>query len=225
MQMMPPPDFIPPEYGGPAPTSSPSFQTKPIIKAPQYPNNHQEAYLLRLILKYGHFEVVLQNENYEEEKEQGIEGCEPSYQITVAQMIIQDIREDDLSFDNPHHQSIWETFSNKFSEGEIPTEKFFLQSSEADLVKEVIEITEDKYTLNDWKKHSIYVTTEEDKIKLAIIVALHRLKLGKIKQQISEINAKLESNEFPDEINELLTHLSLLNQAKMTLSKVLGRNI
>ena len=223
--MVPPPDFIPPEYGVHTPTSSSGFPIKPIEKAPQYPNNHQEAYLLRLILKYGHHEIVLQNENYEEEKEQGIEDCQPSYQITVAQMIIQDIREDDLSFDNPHHQSIWDAFSNKFSEGEIPTEKFFLQSSEADLVKEVIEITEDKYVLNDWKKHSIYVTTEEEKIKLAIVVALHRLKLGKVKQQVSEINAKLESNEFPEEINDLLMHLSLLNQAKMTLSKILGRNI
>ena len=89
----------------------------------------------------------------------------------------------------------------------------------------MIEITEEKYELNDWKKHSIYVATEEEKIKLAIVVALHRLKLGKVKQQISELNAKLESNEFPEEINDLLMHLSLLNQAKMSLSKVLGRNI
>ncbi|MDG1518075.1 MAG: DNA primase [Flavobacteriales bacterium] len=223
--MVPPPNLIPPEYGVQTSTSSLGLPPKSIEKAPQYPNNHQEAYLLRLILKYGHHEIVLQNENYEEEKNKNIEDCQPSYQITVAQMVIQDIREDDLSFDNPHHQSIWETFSNKFSEGEIPTEKFFLQSSEADLVKEVIEITEEKYELNDWKKHSIYVATEEEKIKLAIVVALHRLKLGKVKQQISELNAKLESNEFPEEINDLLMHLSLLNQAKLSLSKVLGRNI
>ena len=140
-------------------------------------------------------------------------------------MVIEDLQHDEIDFDNPTHQSIWDTFNSKFSEGEIPTEKFFLQSPESKMVKQVIDITEERHTLNDWKKHSIYVTTEQDKIKLAITVALNRFKLGKIKQQINEVNAKLKSNEFPEEINNILIHLSLLNQAKLTISVALGRNI
>ncbi len=140
-------------------------------------------------------------------------------------MVIEDISHDEIEFDNPENKSIWEVFKTKFDEGEIPTEKFFLQSSEANLVKQVIDITEERHILNDWKKHSIYVTTEPDKIKLAITVALNRLKLGRIKKQIFEINDKIKSYSSSDEINDLLIHLSLLNQAKLTLSVALGRNL
>ena len=56
-------------------------------------------------------------------------------------------------------------------------------------------------------------------------MALNRLKLGKIKQEINEVNAKIKSSASADEINDLLIHLSLLNQAKLTLSIALGRNL
>lgn len=221
---IPPPDYIPPEYRD-APTGATPLAKPPKPKAPKYPNDPEEAYLLRLLLKYGHYEVVVNNPNYEDEIEEGAESPEKHHVITVAQMIIDDITHDEIGYDNPTHQSIWDTFKTKFDQGEIPTEKFFLQSTEANLVKQVIEITEERHSLNNWKKHSIYVTTEQEKIKLAITVALNRFKLGKIKQQISEINAKLESGEFPEEINDQLVHLTLLNQAKRALSMALGRNI
>ena len=188
-------------------------------------NKYHEAYLLRLLLKYGHFEISVDNPKYDIEIKEGIQEPKKQYQISVAQMVIEDISHDEIEFDNPENKSIWEVFKTKFDEGEIPTEKFFLQSSEANLVKQVIDITEERHILNDWKKHSIYVTTEPDKIKLAITVALNRLKLGRIKKQIFEINDKIKSYSSSDEINDLLIHLSLLNQAKLTLSVALGRNL
>ena len=100
-----------------------------------------------------------------------------------------------------------------------------MRSNEANLVKQVINITEERHRLNNWKKHSIYVTTEQDKIKLAITVALNRLKLGRIKSEIKEVNEKLKSFTSSEEINDLLMHLSILNQAKLTLSLALGRNL
>jgi hypothetical protein len=51
------------------------------------------------------------------------------------------------------------------------------------------------------------------------------LKLGKIKAQIDEVNTKIKSQTSSDEINVLLTHLSLLNQAKLSLAIALGRNL
>lgn len=197
----------------------------PTPKQPQYANTYEEAYLLRLLLKFGHLEILVPNPNYETEKEEGNEEAAINLNITLAQMVIEDLTHDEVDFDNPTHQSIWNTFLSKFEEGEIPTEKFFLQSSESELVKSVIEITEEKYTLNNWQKHSIFVTSEEEKIKSATEIAIYRLKLGKVKSQINEISAKLESDEFAEEVDGLLMHLSILNQAKKALSDKLGRNI
>lgn len=188
-------------------------------------NRYHEAYLLRLLLKYGHFELFVDNPNYDTEIKEGVQKATKQYPISVAQMVIEDISHDEIKFEHPQHKLIWETFKIKYHEGEIPTEKFFLQSSEANLVKQVIEITEERHILNDWEKHSIYVTTEQDKIKLAITVALNRLKLGKIKEEINEVNAKIKLFTSSEEINNLLIRLSLLNQAKLTLSIALGRNL
>ena len=140
-------------------------------------------------------------------------------------MVIEDITHDEIEFDTREHQLIWDTFKTKYNEGNIPTEKFFLQSSKANLVREVIEITEERHSLSDWEKKSIFVTTEQDKIKLATTVALNRLKLGKIKEQINEVNTKIKSETSSEEINILLNHLTILNKAKLTLAVALGRNI
>ena len=193
-------------------------------KTPIHENKFHEAYLLRLLLKYGHFEISVDGPE-KEDNNNSVDLPKNKYKISIAQMVIEDITHDEIEFDNREHQLIWEAFKTKFYEGSIPTEKFFLQSSESNLVREVIEITEERHTLNDWKKHSIYVTTEQDKIKLAITVALNRLKLGKIKAQIDEVNTKIKSQTSSDEINVLLTHLSLLNQAKLSLAIALGRNL
>jgi DNA primase len=216
------PNYIPP-VNKDSSTETSFTSNQKVTKTPYYPNDPQEAYLLRLLLKYGHFEIYVTNSNYEKEIEQGVENPEKQHQITIAQMVIEDLTYDDLEFDNPQHQSVWETFKNKFDEGEIPTEKFFLQSAEADLVKQVINITENRYSLANWSKHSIYVTTEEEKIKLALSIAINRFKYEKIQLQINEIKAQLDSVEFKNNVNDLMVHLNILIQAKLTLGKALGK--
>ena len=154
---IPPPEYIPPEYSNPTSQTSSVPRQQETPEKINYPNDAEEAYLLRLLLKYGHFEIYVDNPSYEGEIDKELENPEKQQQITIAQMVIEDLTQDDLEFDNPKHQLIWETFKSKFDEGEIPTEKFFLQSAEADLVKQVIEITEERYSLANWNKHDIYV--------------------------------------------------------------------
>ena len=93
------------------------------------------------------------------------------------------------------------------------------------MVKQVIEITDQPHALSNWQKHSIFVTTEEDKIRLAVNDALNTLKLAKIKHQISEVTTQIESGEFSEEIDVLINQLTLLNHAKKTFSSALGRNL
>ena len=220
---IPPPEYIPPEYSNATSQTSSVPRQQETPEKTNYPNDAEEAYLLRLILKYGHFEIYVDNPSYEGEIDEELENQEKQQQITIAQMVIEDLTQDDLEFDNPKHQLIWKTFKSKFDEGEIPTEKFFLQSTEADLVKQVIEITEERYSLANWNKHDIYVTTEEEKVKLAVSIAINRFKYEKIQLRIEDIKSKLESEEFSNEINDLMVHLNLLIQAKLTIGKALGK--
>lgn len=222
--MPPPPDFLPPDLEYLTQEIQSQGNSIPQNIEPQYPNNFEEATILRLLMQFGHAEIELQLETTEEE-ENIEEEEEKTHQITIAEYIISDLNEEDMSFENPNHLSIWNTFLSKFEEGEIPTEKFFLQSAEADMVKQVIEITDQPHQLGNWQKHSIFVTTEEDRIKLAVNNALNSFKLTKIKYQIAEITTQIESGEFPEEVDMLITQLTLLNHAKKTFSKALGRNL
>ncbi|MAS52782.1 MAG: DNA primase [Flavobacteriales bacterium] len=88
-------------------------------------NRYHEAYLLRLLLKYGHFELFVDNPNYDTEIKEGVQKATKQYPISVAQMVIEDISHDEIKFEHPQHKLIWETFKIKYHEGEIPTEKFF----------------------------------------------------------------------------------------------------
>lgn len=214
----PPPDFLPPDLEYLSASIQEQGEQKPKIVAPKYPNDFQEATLLRLLMQFGHMEFQFQNEEAEKEEEK-------SYAVSLAEYVLSDLENEELEFDNPTHKSILSTFKTKIAEGEIPTEKFFLQSSEAEMVKRVIEITEQAHTLNDWKKHSIFVTTEEDKIRLAVNIALDRFKLSKVEAQIAEITTQIESGEFPEEVDMLITQLTLLNHAKKVFSAALGRNL
>ena len=220
-EMAPPHDALPPdlEY------LSTKIQQQGINRnaeniSTEFPNNFEEATILRLLMQFGHIELELKIEQ-DVEKEEKV----TTHQITIAEYIIGDLNDEDISFDNPKHQSIWTTFQEKIKEGEIPTEKFFLQSSEAEMVKQVIEITDQPHALGNWQKHSIFVTTEEDKIRLAVNDALNTLKLAKIKHQISEVTTQIESGEFSEEIDVLINQLTLLNHAKKTFSSALGRNL
>mgnify|MGYP003687154105 CR=1 FL=1 len=219
--MAPPPDFLPPdlEYLSQE-IQQQGAKFPPKNAAPEFPNNFEEATILRLLMQFGHIELELRTE---EESEKG--EVVNTHTITIAEYIISDLNEEEMSFENPKYQSIWITFQSKIQEGEIPTEKFFLQSSEAEMVKQVIEITDQPHELGNWQKHSIFVTTEEDKIRLAVNNALNSLKLTKIKYQISEITTQIESGEFPEEVDVLITQLTLLNHAKKTFSSALGRNL
>lgn len=183
-------------------------------------NNFEEATILRLLMQFGHIELELKTEK-EVKKGEKVN----TQKISIAEYIIGDLNDEDIRFDNPKHQLILATFQEKIQEGEIPTEKFFLRSSESDMVRQVIEITDQPHELGNWEKHSIFVTTEENKIRLAVNNALNTLKLAKVKQQITEITTQIESGEFSEEIDILINQLTLLNNAKKTFSNTLGRNL
>lgn len=200
-----------------------------------------EGDLIRLLLLYGHLNLVFQKEQEEgavqidsdanEENDEKATIHEESEvdldeEISVAEYVIKDLLVDEISFTNSVYQEIFQVFQDKVLEGEIPTEKYFTNFGSPEVVQTVIDFTNEKYTLSEnWKKHLIFVVGELDQLKLAIAVACNRLKMGKIQMEIDEVQLRIKKADPEDseQLDEDITRLSQLLAIKKVIATFLGR--
>lgn len=172
-----------------------------------------EAEILRLLLLYGHVNLLFAMEESDEPLE-----------ISVAEYVLHDLNSDEMEFLYPVFKEIYSIFQTKLLEHEIPTEKYFIQNGSAEVISWVIQMTEEKHILSDnWKKHLIFVAPEADQLKLAIVIACNRFKMERVENELEKIQSqlKLETNE--ETLNVLLEKLSKLLSVRNRISKVLGR--
>ncbi|MFZ9847919.1 MAG: hypothetical protein ACO3EE_07180, partial [Flavobacteriales bacterium] len=168
----PAPNDLPPEYA--------HLADAPVVEENQ--NNkafqEQESELMRILLQYGTKEIKVDGADEEE------------VTISVAEFIVLSMDEDNLSFDNPIYQGIFNEYKTQIELGNIPTEKHFLNSHDSELNAAVINLMEFKYELFDWEKHNIFVKTEEDLLMKAVDTAVHRVKLANVQKNIDLLSLK-----------------------------------
>lgn len=211
-------------------------------------NEILERDLLRILLLYGHLNLVFTvdvpvNEIEEEELENTTdkegnntndsELLTKEEEISIAEYIINDLKEDEVEIKNDVYKEIYEIFVDRLKEGEIPTEKYFTKNGSEQVINAVIEIGSEKYTLSDnWKRHLIYVVQEVDQLKLAIRVACNRLKMSKIQLELDEIQARLRNDDQVQDttsqteslsVDEDIQRMNQLLLIKKEISKTLGR--
>ena len=212
----------PPDFPSPVPDAA-VIAPQPTVAPKRAHESPAERDLVRLLLSYGAQELTfvekVENEEGEEEEEHTV--------ITVAQLIISDIQEDEIVFNHPVLKEIFDVFVEKWEEGEIPTEKYFVQNGSSAVIKKVIELSSSPHELSkNWKdRHKIYIKEEVDDLKMAIAIACNRLKLEQVVNAINSIRASLASDEplEGESEDQLILQMNHLLQVKQALSKVLGR--
>ncbi len=200
-------------------------------------DSNVESEIIRIMLVYGHlplfFKVpkndaegdensskveVTADEKIEEDQEEEVE-------VSVAEYIIQDLKEDKIEFLDELLNVIYQEFVSHIERDEIPTEKYFLGINNSKVVSKVIELTSRKYLLSEnWKRHLIFVNEEEDQLKLAITVICNRLKLERIQLEINKIQRSIKAlgiSGIPKD--EDIQRLTQLLAVKQIISKYLGR--
>ena len=78
-----------------------------------------------------------------------------------------------------------------------------------------------KYELNDWSKHNIVVSTENEQLQLAVINSVHAFKLSKVKHLIKQTQEKLKNADETEQL-EIIQQIMRLEQIKAQLSNKLG---
>jgi len=179
---------------------------------------HWEHEIIRLLITYGDKIIALEvvdNENKTQEQ-----------LVVTAVYIISSITEDQLAFDNPLYQQIVDEYTTLLNKEIIPTHQDFINHTNAEINAIAISILSNKYDISEnWLKHSITVTKEEEQIKMAAVNTVFAFKLSKLNQLIEKLQNELKDCTNDDDMMIMVADLSRFQQVKKQLAAQLGRII
>lgn len=159
----------------------------------KFSSEYQEKEIIRLLLLYGNKDIsfILKNEDNEDYE----------YVIKVAEYIVNDLTNDQISFSNQNYQKIFEEYVNAIKNHLVPDESIFHNHLDALIQNTSITLTTSPYQLNKWEeaKH-IVVLKEESIIKKLAVDSVYSLKLKKIELMIHENNENLRNATSEEDI-------------------------
>ena len=175
---------------------------------------YQEKALVRLLLLYG-TELITDVRKDEA-------GREIEEQLSVAQMIVDDLINDGIRFTDPVNLKIFEAFDRALNEGELPNDQFFISNEDEQVANLAVDLLTTPYKLDQWDKHEIHVKKEEDRLKEAVQYAILRYKDQIIDAKQKETQKALKEEEDHDNQLILLKQKKHWDDLRVQINKLLG---
>jgi DNA primase len=199
----------------------PAFQPMEVVRQTspservQITDVHEQE-LLKVLLQFGTLKTEFR-EFYQEPDESGeLVMTEQSVERKVAEKIFLDLQEDEIEFTNPTFQAIYrELVGELLNNEEFEMTKWLngLSEDRAGVVAE-LDMTENKYELDNWERRDIFVQPKESQIELRVsqLITSIRLKLisDLIRDSYETGDNQLENGALSDNIKEeILSYLEL----------------
>lgn len=185
--------------------------------------DYQEKDIIRTLIKYGNHEIQLPAE--EDESEPDKNKTPELIEATVAEYLIHEVEEDDLSFSNPLYTKIYDLFKSAIEDKSSVTENDLVSHQDKEVSSFVIECLLEKYALSlNWEeKHKILTISEDQVLPRAVHKGICSWRLNKVQQMILDQQELLKNNA--EDYEEVVLQLSKLLEAKKALANELGRII
>ena len=182
----------------------------------------QEKEIIRLLLLYGNESITLKQKNEEDIEEETHEK--------VADLIIQDLLRDEILFETPLCQQIFNEMAELERKEIIADKDYFLHHKDPTIATLAIDLTILPYELShNWEKNQIHIPLESDRLVECINSALLAFKAKKIERMISENQKKLRDDQSTigaAEITEILNQRKKYLEIRQRIQgKELGRTI
>ena len=195
---------------------------EPIVTAPQNqpeedtlpPGYYQERELVKLLLLYG--PEMLVNHYYDEE------GQPVEEQVSVAQMIIDDLFTDGITFTDPVNRIIFDAYDQALNDGEMPNDQYFFTHENEQVSQLAIDLLSSPYKLDQWERHGIFVKREEDMLMTAVQSAILRYKDQVIDAKSKALAKQLKEEQDPDNQLILLKEKKKWDDLRVQINKWLG---
>ena len=175
---------------------------------------YQEQELVKLLLMYGDREIEING--FDENNNPVI------YNLTVASLIIDDLKNDDLLFKNDVHKLVFDIFDRALDEGALPKEQYFVSNENPMIAELAASLLSSPYKLDDWSKHDIKVKTEEDVLSKMVSTTVLRFKDMIIDEKRIELTKQLQETTNIDDQMILLHKKKKLDDLRIRINKELG---
>ena len=175
---------------------------------------YQERELVKLLLMYGKEMIV--DERIDESGERILE------QVSVAQFIIDDLKNDGFVFTNAVNQKIFNIFDHAIDEGIIPDDSFFVSNEDETIAERAADLLSSPYKLDQWEKYGIFVKREEDILRATVLSSIYRYKDLIIEQRRKAVEEELKTAADPDDQLILLKRKKDLDDIRKQINKELG---
>lgn len=174
----------------------------------------QEQELVKLLLSHGSETLEIEGKDDDEN--------DVIYNVTIASLIIDDLKNDELLFRDPTHKKIFDAFDRGLDTGTLPTAQDFISSEDQDVAVLAANLLSTQYKLDDWQRHRIVVKTEEDVLKKTVLTSILRFKDMVIEDRRTAIVKELQSCTDPDDQMILLKKKKNLDDIRTRINRDLG---
>lgn len=176
-----------------------------------YTSEYQERDIIRMLLMYGEMGIPANGDDSEET-------------TTVAEFIVHDIRTDELTFQNPFYQLIFDEYQRELEQNNIPGEKHFVYHPDPAIAQLAITLVSTPYELSEgWDKNQIMVKSEREVLKYAVLQAVLSFKAKKVDQMITRKQQELKLASSEEKILSILQEQLRLKEISREINARLGR--
>ena len=175
---------------------------------------YQERELVKLLLMYGKDMIV-----EEREDENGQKIYE---QVSVAQYIIDELKQDNFLFTDTVNQKIFDIFDHAIDEGHIPDDSFFVSNEDETIAQLAADLLSTPYKLDQWEKYGIFVKREENMLRPTVLSSIYRYKDLIIEERRKAVEEELKNATDLDDQLILLKQKKDLDDFRKQINKELG---
>lgn len=179
--------------------------------------NYQERDIIRLMIQYGLHEIQLEVDK----DEKGNSIKEP---FKLVEVILSDLQQDEITFDDPIYELIYNEFIVAFDKEVLLEEKHFIHHIDESIRKVSIDLISQAYELSDqWEqKHQILTQRETDDLFKTIQSGLNYFKFKKLNALKNEKRKLLADATESEQYTDVLLDIIKIDTSRKNLAKILG---
>ncbi len=175
---------------------------------------YQERELVKLLLMYGKNTIIDERED---------ENGEKVYeQVSVAQLIVDDLKMDGFVFTNVINKKVFDIFDQAIDAGYIPDDQVFVSHEDETIAQLAADLLSTPYKLDQWEKYGIFVKREEDMLKATVLSSIYRYKDLIIEERRKAVEEELKTATDPADQLILLKQKKDLDDIRKQINKELG---
>ncbi len=181
---------------------------------------YQEKEIIRQLLLFGEEPI---NVEYPDEQS----GKPVKVETRVAQFIISDIHNDEISFSNPLYQKIFDAGSKALDETHELDYRKLTGHPDPEITQAVIDLIATRYTFSpNWEKRKIRLALENEILDQHVPHCILSFKAKRVRQLMREIEEKIRDAATVEEQLELMEHYRNVQKvANLIDNGKLGRTI